>query len=203
VNLGNKSAVKAVVLGGSAGSVSLVLDLVNALPADFPLPLIVCFHLHPNDGGQMAAHLGDRGPVKVLEACDKMPIEPNRVYVAPSGYHLLIERAHTFALSTDPKVHYCRPAIDVLFESAALAYGPGLLGVLLSGANQDGAAGLGQIRLKGGQTVVQDPRTATSPEMPQAAIAAGVAQLVLTPRELCLLVASLGQDRDLKKGAAS
>ena len=120
--------------------------------------------------------LRTRLPVADVE--DKAPIEPGRVYLAPPDYHLLIEPGY-FSLSTEPHVHYARPSIDVLFESAADAYGDRVIGVILTGANADGAHGLARIKQLGGVAVVQDPRTAERPEMPGAALVATAADAVL------------------------
>jgi two-component system chemotaxis response regulator CheB len=117
----------------------------------------------------------------VREALDKMPLEPGAVYLAPPDYHLLVEREHTIALSRDAAVHFSRPAIDVTFESAAAAFGPSLVGILLTGANEDGAAGLAAIAQAGGRIAVQDPASAHAPEMPLAALAACHPELVADP----------------------
>ncbi len=180
-----------IVIGGSAGSVGIVFDLVAALPVDFPIPVCICLHLHANDDGLLASNVRSRSKLKVLEGCDKMPIQPGCIYVAPADYHLLIERTGTLALSVDPAVHYSRPSIDVLFESAGLAWGDGAVALLLSGANEDGVAGLRLIRSWGGLTVAQDPSTAQIRRMPQAAADAGAASLLLSPEGLRTLVLSL------------
>jgi two-component system chemotaxis response regulator CheB len=116
----------------------------------------------------------------VREAADKESIAPGTVYFAGPGYHLSVEMDKTFSLSGEAPVHYSRPSIDVLMESAADAYGPGLAGILLTGANADGAAGLAKIRRQGGLTVVQDPAEAQAPTMPQAAIRTLQPNLILT-----------------------
>ncbi len=182
---------EAIAIGGSAGAVEIVVGLLAELPASFSLPVLICVHLHAGDRGQLADHLGTRSRVPVTEARDKTPIAAGRVHVAPADYHLLVERARTIALSIDAKVHYCRPAIDVLFESAARAYGRGLCAILLSGANEDGVAGLGSVRAHGGLTVAQDPRTASFPRMPELAVAAGVSARVLAPDGILDLVVRL------------
>ena len=179
---------EAIAIGGSAGALGLVLTLLGALPADYPIPLLLCLHLHPDEGGALARHLGERTALTVVDARDKTPIEPGRVYVAPANYHLLVERARTLALSIDEKVHFCRPSIDLLFTSAARAYTTGLLAILLSGANEDGAAGLGSVQAYGGLTVAQDPTTAEFAAMPCSAIDAHTARWVLAPDDLRRLV---------------
>ncbi|HEY1231441.1 MAG TPA: chemotaxis protein CheB, partial [Ramlibacter sp.] len=112
----------------------------------------------------------ERLPLPVKEASDKEAIEPGTVYFAGSGYHLSVERDFTFSLSCEPPVHFARPAIDVLMESSADAYGPGLVGILLTGANHDGAAGMAYIHANGGLTIVQDPDDAQVATMPKSAI---------------------------------
>lgn len=185
---------EAIAVAGSSGAVNVILDLLQALPADFRIPVLVCLHLHPSDEGQLAQHLGERCALVVEAACDKMPVLPGRVHVAPADYHLLVERSRTLALSIDPKVRYCRPSIDVLFESAARVYATGLLGILLSGANEDGAAGMAAIRARGGLTVAQDPASADDPVMPRSAIDCGAATLFLPPDRIRGLLLRLHAD---------
>jgi two-component system chemotaxis response regulator CheB len=162
--------VRAVVIGASAGGVEALLNLLSGLPAGFRLPLIAVIHLPPDRDSRLAEIFQHRLPISVREACDKEPIAPSTLYFAGSGYHLLVETDHSFALSCEAPVHYSRPSIDVLMESAADAYGAELAGILLTGANYDGAAGLSSIRRRGGITVVQDPAEAQVPTMPEAAI---------------------------------
>jgi len=181
-------AYAAIAIGGSAGSTPPILAILCALPGEFKLPLFVCTHLHASDAGRYAAFLDERSALTVVEARDKQPIRPGEVYVAPAEYHLLVERELTLALSTDERVCHCRPSIDVLFESAAYAYGAKLVGILLSGANDDGAAGLAVIQRLGGLSIAQDPASAEHPEMPRAAIERGAADRVMKPEELTALV---------------
>ena len=117
------------------------------------------------------------------DAEDKLVIEPGKVYLAPPDYHLLVQRG-SFALSTDERVQFARPSIDVLFESAAYEYGPGVIGIILTGANEDGAAGLAAVKRRGGVAVIQDPRDALRRTMPEAAIAATAADAVLPLEEI-------------------
>jgi two-component system chemotaxis response regulator CheB len=133
----------------------------------------------------------------VLDVEDKMPIEPRHVYVAPPDYHLLVERG-SFALSIEARIKFSRPSIDVLFESAAYAYGPGVIGIILTGANEDGATGLARIKERGGVALVQDPAGAARRTMPDAAIAATAADAILPLEEmgkflygLCVLTADV------------
>lgn len=162
--------VRAVVIGASAGGVDAMLTLLTGLPADFRLPIIAVLHLPPDRDSRLAEIFQHRLPISVREASDKEAIAPATVYFAGSGYHLLVETDRSFSLSCEAPVHYSRPSIDVLMESAADAYGAELAGILLTGANYDGAAGLAKIGAQGGITVVQDPAEAQVATMPEAAI---------------------------------
>nr|WP_320191608.1 chemotaxis protein CheB [uncultured Desulfobacter sp.] len=175
---------KAVVIGGSAGSLEVLNDLLCNLPPDYPLPIIVVIHLHPSDQGDLAKQMNSRTDIRVQEAREKHSIEPENVYMAPADYHLLVEHDKTFSLTVDDRVNYARPSIDVLFESAAFVYGEQLTGILLSGANKDGAQGLAVIKQSGGLTVVQAPNTAQCPAMPQAAMDIGCVDQLLQPTTL-------------------
>lgn len=186
---------EAIVIGGSAGAMDALSEILPALPPGFPIPIAIVLHLPPNRTSLLAQVFGARCAVAVREVEDKEPIAPATIYVAPPNYHLLIERRRTFALSVDDPVNYSRPSIDVLFESAADAYGPRLMGVLLAGANQDGVAGLGRIKAAGGATLVQDPRSATSSEMPGGAVRRGYADRVLAPAEIGRTLAAAGRPR--------
>jgi len=161
-----------VVLVGSAGSLKALLEILPRLPGDFPWPLVAVVHLHPRQEGGFVDVLDQRSALRVQEAEDKEALMPGHAYFAPADYHLLLEPDLTVSLSTEDKVHFSRPSIDVLFESAALACRSRLVGIILSGASDDGAAGLCRIREQGGLTVVQDPAGAEHPAMPQAAQAA-------------------------------
>jgi two-component system, chemotaxis family, protein-glutamate methylesterase/glutaminase len=161
---------EAVVIGGSAGGVDALVALLPALPAGFKLPVFCILHLPGGRESRLAGLFGERLPVPVREAADKEEIVPGTVYFAGPGYHLSVERDRTFSLSCEPPVHFARPAIDVLMDSSADAYGPALAGILLTGANHDGADGMARIRATGGFTVVQDPADAQVPTMPVSAI---------------------------------
>ncbi|MCG8296385.1 MULTISPECIES: chemotaxis protein CheB [Pseudomonas] len=184
------SGVRAVVIGASAGGVTALFSVLGALPDSFAIPVLCVLHLPDDRHSQLAEVLQRRLRRPVREAVDKAIIEAGFIYVAGPGYHLSVERDFTLSLSQEEPVHFSRPAIDYLFESAADAYGPGLLGVLLTGANEDGARGLLRIRQSGGRTVVQDPRDAQVALMPEAALAlqqpdhilslSGIGQLLAT-----------------------
>ena len=164
------SGPEAIVIGASAGGFAALGQLLPQLPADLPQAVVVVQHLHPRGGEYLVEYLNSHCLLPVKEAEDKETIVPGVIYVAPAQYHLLIEQDRTFSLSVDDKVNYSRPSIDILFGSAAEAYGPRLIGIILTGANADGALGLAQIKERGGLTVVQEPKTAETPLMPQAAI---------------------------------
>jgi two-component system, chemotaxis family, protein-glutamate methylesterase/glutaminase len=183
-------AFKLIVVGSSWGGMRAVGCLLESLPADFPVPLVVAQH-RPAGREELLEHvLARSSQLKVVPATDKEPVLAGHVYVAPADYHLLVEPGH-LALSTDDYVQFARPSIDVLFESAAASYGERVIGVLLTGANEDGAAGLAQIASAGGYTVVQDPATADRPEMPAAAVALGAARRVLELERIGAFLAEL------------
>jgi len=184
--------VEAVVIGGSAGALDALKLLLGALPAGFGLPLMLVVHLPHHQPSTLAASLARHCRLTVCEAEDKAPIVAGTLYVAPPDYHLLVDAGPALALSVDAAVHYAQPAIDVLFESAADAYGPRLAGVVLSGANADGAAGLRAIARAGGQAFAQDPAEATIPFMPDAALAACPEATVLDAAAIGHALAHLG-----------
>jgi two-component system chemotaxis response regulator CheB len=181
----------AIVIGGSAGALEALSVLLPALPADTAVAIAIVVHLPPTKPSHLAEVLGNKTRLPVKEAEDKEPVAPGTVYVAPPGYPLLIEKMRTFALSTDELVHYSRPAIDVLFESAAEAYGDRLAGIILTGSNADGARGLAAIKRRGGLAVVQSPEGALVATMPEAAIAIAQADRVLPVEGIAALLAGL------------
>jgi two-component system chemotaxis response regulator CheB len=162
--------IEAVVIGASAGGVEALGALLPSLPAGNKLPVFCILHLPADRESRLAELFAERLPMPVKEAADKESIEPGTVYFAGSGYHLSVEQDFSFSLSCEPPVHYARPAIDLLMTSSADAYGPGLVGILLTGANHDGADGMAYIHACGGLTVVQDPDEAQVATMPKAAI---------------------------------
>ena len=159
-----------VVIGASAGGLHALRTVLEALPADFTIPIVVVQH-RSRDSELLCELLQETTPLRVIEVNDKVGTAPGHVYVAPPDYHLLVEEGY-FALSVDEPVRFSRPSIDVTFESAVDSYGMDTIGVVLTGANQDGAHGLRRIVEAGGYAVVQDPATAEVRVMPQAAIAA-------------------------------
>jgi two-component system chemotaxis response regulator CheB len=171
-------------VGASWGGLDAVGRLLADLRAGIDLPVVVAQHRHASSTpGGLADLLRLRVKRPVVDAEDKMAIERGKVYIAPPDYHLLVEHG-SFALSVDERVQFARPSIDVLFESAAYAYGPGVIGIILTGANEDGAAGVATIKRRGGVALVQDPAGAVRRSMPEAAIAATVADAVLPLEEI-------------------
>jgi two-component system chemotaxis response regulator CheB len=174
-----------VVVGASWGGLHAVSDLLAVIPPEVDLPLVLAQHRAADserDSLEALLQRHTRRPVR--EAGDKDAIRPGHVYVAPPDYHLLVDAEGTFALSVDERVQYARPSVDVLFESAADAYGERTIGIVLTGANADGAAGLLAIQDVGGVTIVQDPETAEARQMPDAAIRATAADAVLPVDEM-------------------
>lgn len=161
---------RAVVIGVSAGGLDALSTLLPALPKDFPLPILVVQHRLAGSDDYLAQSLDRICAVQVKEAEEKEKLKQGTVYLAPADYHLLIERDETIALSIDAKENYSRPSIDVLFESAAYVWASLLIGMVLTGANSDGAKGLALIKQRGGTTIVQDPETAEYDTMPRAAL---------------------------------
>lgn len=172
------------VIGGSAGSLDIVLSIVSQLPAGTKATIVVVVHRKNAPESPMAGLLAARTSLPVKEVEDKEPMLPGTIYLAPPDYHLLVEDRDSFSLDCSEKIHYSRPSIDITFESAAEQFGPALVGVLLSGANADGAEGLYRIREAGGFTIVQDPKTAEIDYMPRAAIDRGAACAVVPAKEL-------------------
>ncbi|KAA8714976.1 chemotaxis protein CheB [Pseudomonas cannabina] len=163
--------VDAIVVGASAGGVEALLRIFSALRPGFSLPVLTVLHLPDDRRSQLAHVFQNRLQMPVKEADDKEDIVPGTLYFAPSSYHLSVESDRSLSLSQEDRVFYSRPSIDILFDSAADAYGSRLAGVLLTGANNDGARGLLQIRKHGGFTVIQDPLQAQASTMPEAALA--------------------------------
>lgn len=165
---------EAVVMGVSAGGLHALQTILPALPAHFPLPIAIVQHLDARADTFLAEILNRNCAITVKEADDKEMLRPGTAYLAPPGYHLLIEPDKSFSLSVDEKVNYSRPSIDLLFESAADVFGSALIGVVLTGANADGANGLKAVKTCGGVAIVQNPVTANVSYMPQAALEATV-----------------------------
>lgn len=162
---------KMVVVGTSMGGLHALQVLLPGLPKSFRVPVAIAQHRHKDSNESLSVFLQQYCALPLTEPEDKDEIAPGQVYLAPPDYHLLVEVGH-FALSTEAPVRQARPSIDVLFESAADAYGENVIGVILTGASNDGSQGILNIKQRGGLAIVQEPTTAESPTMPKAAIAA-------------------------------
>lgn len=178
-------------IGGSLGGQQALCGLLPKLPAGYPLAVIVVLHRHRHAQDAATRWLSEVCPLPVSAIEDKSPVVPGQVYLCPANYHVLIEAQHTFALSIEPPVNFARPSIDVLFESAAQVYGSRLVGVLLSGASADGAAGLAAIKARGGAVYCQDPRSALEPIMPEAGCVATRVARIASPEAIGLELAEL------------
>ena len=166
------SRINAVVMGASAGALEALSSILPKLPEDYPVPVIVVVHIPAHKESLLPVLLRAKCRMKVREAEDKEPLEKGTIYIAPPDYHVLVEKDGTLSLSSEEEIMFSRPSIDVLFESAADAYATKLVGVVLTGANDDGAKGLKAIVEAGGKALVQNPATASSAAMPAAAIKA-------------------------------
>ncbi len=185
---------RAVAIGASAGGVQALLALLPTLPADFPWPIFIVLHVPADRSNVLAPLFETKCHLEVKEAEDKETARAGVVYFAPSDYHLLIESNGDLALSSDEVVNYSRPSIDVLFESAADAYGAGLTGVILTGANDDGAAGLSAVTAAGGVALVEEPAAAYAQAMPLAARKACAAARVLPLARIAQHLKGLGTE---------
>ncbi len=184
---------QAIVVGASAGGFEVFSQLFPRFKKNFSIPVIVVQHLHPDSDGAMVNMLNDRSEINIIEADEKETMSCGHIYFAPANYHLLIERDHTMSLSTDAKVNYCRPSVDVLFESAVKVFKSRLIGVLLTGANADGAEGLRKIKNAGGITIVQSPETAYADAMPKSAIELFKVDYVLHPDQIVSTIEKLSE----------
>ncbi|MBI5848832.1 MAG: chemotaxis protein CheB [Nitrospirae bacterium] len=183
----------AVAAGVSMGGVEALSLLLGGLPAGFPLPLLIVHHISAASESDLAKLLKTHCAIQVKEADEEEKIMPGTAYLAPPNYHMLVERDETLALSVDQPVNFARPSVDVLFESAADVFGPGLIGIILTGAGSDGARGLKMIQDRGGLVIIQDPADAEADSMPRSALAAVRADYVLPLKEMPLLLCNLAQ----------
>jgi two-component system, chemotaxis family, protein-glutamate methylesterase/glutaminase len=186
---------EAIVIGVSAGGMNALKTIFSLLPAGFSIPIIIVQHISARSNNKWIHLLGYKGHIHVKEADEKESIVPGNVYVAPPNYHLMIEKDKTFSLSIDERVSYARPSIDVLFESAADAYKDKLIGIVLTGSNNDGTKGLKHIKESGGLTIVQDPATAESGYMPSSAIAAVEVDHILSLENIVDLLIKISDNR--------
>ncbi len=182
---------EAVVIGASAGGIVALKVILSSLPAFFPLPIAIVQHRDERGGSFMAEYFNRMSRVRVTEAEDKEPLCAGHAYLAPAGYHLLIEPDRSFSLSVDARVNYSCPSVDVLFESAADAFAESLIGIVLTGANADGAQGLKAVKARGGLAIVQDPESAQARAMPCAALEATTVDYVVDLNRIAPLLVQL------------
>lgn len=182
--------IDAVVIGASAGGVEVLSLLLPMIPADCRVSFFIVVHIPRERPSLLPELFAGRCAVAVREPEDKEPVQPGTVYFAPPDYHMLIDRGPVLALSGDEPVHFSRPSIDVLFDSAADIYGERLMGIILTGANQDGAEGLAAIGRAGGRTIVQEPGSAAVAFLPKSALQASPVDAVLSIQQLQALFAT-------------
>ncbi len=187
----NSSNYKAVIIGGSAGSFSVVSKMLAKIKSDFPLPIIICMHRLKHVRSGLVESLNIKSNIPVIEPFDKDKIEPGKVYLAPSNYHMFIEYDNTFSLSTEDVLNHSRPSIDHSFISAATTYRNKLIGIILTGANKDGALGMKQIHNKQGYTIVQDPSTCDVETMTKSALKLFSPDQILAPEKILELLNTL------------
>ncbi len=182
---------EAVAIGVSAGGINALKIILPMLPASFPLPIAIVQHRDERSDSFLAEYLDQISRMAVSDAEDKEPLCAGHAYLAPAGYHLLVESDHSFSLSVDGRVNYSCPSIDVLFESAADVFAEALIGIVLTGANADGAQGIKAVKARGGLAIVQNPKTAEARAMPQAAIAAAPTDYVVELDQIAPLLVRL------------
>lgn len=173
-----------VVIGGSAGSLQVILDITRKLNKEIGFPILLVMHRKAQSVSILPTLLQQFSSMEVIEAEDKTEILKNKIYIVPADYHVLFEDKKNISLDSSEKINYSRPSIDVTFKSAAEIYGEGLVGVLLSGANADGVEGLEYIKKNNGRVWIQDPETAEVSYMPKHAVAAGIHDLIFMPGDL-------------------
>ncbi len=191
---------EAIVIGGSAGALAVLKAIVHAITAPLTMPLLVVLHVRDDRKSLLREVLSNGAAVPVVEVEDKQPLAAGHVYVAPPGYHLLVEDKGSLALSVERPEHFSRPSIDVLFDSAVRVFGASVLGVVLSGASADGALGLQAIMAAGGAGIVQAPESAAHRAMPEAALLACPHAAALAPPELERTIARVARGEMLALG---
>lgn len=184
---------EAIVIGVSAGGMNALNFIFSVLPSGFSIPIIIVQHVSARSDNDWTKLLNDKSNLTIKEADEKEKIETGNVYIAPANYHLMIENDKTFSLTIDEYVNFARPSIDVLFESAAEAYKNKLIGIVLTGANNDGTKGIKRIKECGGLAIIQDPKTAESSTMPASAIAAIQPDYILSLEKIVQLLVKLTQ----------
>lgn len=186
-----KNQYKAIVIGGSAGSFQSILQIIESLPKNFPIPILITIHRLKQVRSGLIESIGNKPNAKIHEPFDKQIIEPNSIYFAPSNYHLLVESDKTISLSTEEAIEFSRPSIDYMFNSAAYVYKHELLAILLSGANKDGANGIETIKHYNGTIIIQNPKEAEVAIMPKAALEKVEANYIFTIQEIIEFINNL------------
>lgn len=185
------SRIRFVVIGGSSGSLDALLVILPQLRSPYPLPLLLVIHRSNLADNGLAELLRTKTSLRVKETDDKDQLEPGCIYIAPPDYHVLPEEDGSLSLDASEKINFSRPSIDVCFSAAAAVYGPGLLAILLSGANADGAEGMAQVKRAGGTTIVQDPTQSLVGFMPEKAMLESEVDSVLSPAGIAALLNSI------------
>jgi len=183
--------IRAITIGGSAGSFQVITQILKEIPKDFKLPIFLCFHRlkHIREGFVEALSLHSNIPIR--EPYDKERIKPGIAYLAPANYHMYIELSRSIGLSTEELINFSRPSIDITLQSAGYVYRKNLIGIILSGANKDGAMGLKKIKDNGGYTIVQSPQTSTVATMPESSMELTEIDEILSPNEIVLFIKNL------------
>ena len=184
---------KLVVIGASAGGLTALENLLTPLPENFAIPIILVQHISPDSENYMVTFLNEHCNLRVKEADEKEVVLPGTVYVAPPNFHVMIEEDFSITLSVEERVNFSRPSIDVLFETAAFSIHDHVIGIVLTGGNQDGAMGLKMIKESGGLTIVQAPEEAQVDIMPSAAISVAHPDYVLPLNEISELLIRLAE----------
>ena len=187
---------EAIVIGVSSGGMNAMKVMFSLLPKDFNTPIIIVQHISARSDNQWITFLNDTTNLCIKEADEKEKIEKGTIYFAPPNYHLMIEKNKVFSLTIDERVNFARPSIDVLFESAADAYKDKLIGVVLTGSNNDGTNGIKRIQECGGLTIIQNPETAESSYMPASAIAVIKPDYILPLRDIIKLLIKLDKQKE-------
>lgn len=189
----NDSQIDMILIGGSSGSIKPLMQIINSLPDNFSIPVVIVIHRMKNVKSELTAIFSTS--LYVCEPEDKEPIRHGHIYIAPQNYHLLIEENRSFSMDYSDPVNYCRPSIDVTFISAAEVYNERVIGILLSGSNHDGAEGINQIISNGGRGIIQHPDSAEYRFMPEAAIKQNIQAEVLDPVDIAKELNYLQQNK--------
>lgn len=184
--------IKLIVIGGSSGSLEVIMKILPALKRGFSIPILLVLHRNSSSDSALTELLASISHLSVKEMDDKEQLLPGNIYIAPPDYHALVEPDGMLSLDVSERVHFCRPSIDVSLSSAAQAYADGVVAIILSGANSDGAAGIQQVHEAGGFTIAQDPGEAAVSYMPEQAISTNAVDRVLSTKEMVEYLNGLG-----------